>query len=99
MKIKITSVVIGLILLIAGILLIVLKPYGPIAYPVSLIGIGGYLFAIGLASSLLTRLYYKDTSDASAARNKMMRVFEIVVYSFTGIILLITIILCFTVLK
>jgi len=99
MKLKITSIILGLILLIAGILLIVLKPDTIIAYPVSLIGIGGYLFAIGLASMLLSKMYYKDTSEATAPRNKLIRMIEIFAYSIMGIVMAVTIILCFTVLK
>jgi uncharacterized membrane protein HdeD (DUF308 family) len=99
MKLKITSVILGLILLIAGIVLVITQPNGPIAYPISLIGIGGYLFAVGLASMLMNKLFYKDTAEASAPRNKLMRILEVVVYSFMGIVVGITIILCFTVLK
>jgi len=99
MKLKITSIILGLLLLVAGILLIVLKPDTIIAYPVSLIGIGGYLFAIGLASMLLSKMYYKDTSEATAPRNKLIRMIEIFAYSIMGIVMAVTIILCFTVLK
>lgn len=99
MKLKITSIILGLLLLMAGILLIVLKPDTIIAYPVSLIGIGGYLFAIGLASMLLSKMYYKDTSEATAPRNKLIRMIEIFAYSIMGIVMAVTIILCFTVLK
>jgi len=42
MNIKIISIILGLLLLIAGVLLVVLKPDVLIAYPVALIGIGGY---------------------------------------------------------
>ncbi|CAM3722736.1 hypothetical protein MUGA111182_05355 [Mucilaginibacter galii] len=99
MNLKTTSIIIGLLLLIAGILLIVLKPEVLIAYPVALIAAGGYLFATGLASTLLTRMYYKDTSEAAAPRNKLIRMIEMFAYSIMGIIMAITIILLFTVLK
>jgi hypothetical protein len=99
MNFKIIAVIFGLLLLIAGILLVVFKPNGFIAYPVSLIGLGGYLFAVGLSSTLMAKLYYKDTSEASASRNKMIRMIEIFAYSFIGIVMIVTIILCFTVLK
>jgi hypothetical protein len=96
--IKTASVVVGFLLLIAGILLIVFKPNVQLAYPLSLIGIGGYLFAIGLSSLLLSRMFYQDTSEESAARNRLVRLFEIVVYSFIGIIVLVSVVLYFTVL-
>lgn len=99
MNIKIISIILGLLLLIAGVLLVVLKPDVLIAYPVALIGIGGYLFAIGLSSTLMAKLYYKDTSEASEPRNKLLRMIEVFAYGFIGIIMAITIILCFTVLK
>ena len=96
---KIISIILGLLLLVAGVLLVVLKPDGLIAYPVALIGVGGYLFAIGLSSMLMSKLYYKNTSEAAAPRNKLLRMIEIFAYGFIGIIMLISIILCFTVLK
>ena len=96
---KIISIIVGLILLIAGILLIVLKADSFIAYPISLIGLGGYLFAIGLSSLLMAKMFYKDTSEAAAPRNKMMRRVEVFAYSFIGFIMVITITLCFTILK
>jgi hypothetical protein len=99
MKLKITSIVLGLLLLVAGVLFITLKPNVFIAYPVALIAIGGYLFAIGLASTLLAKMYYKDTSEASAPRNRLIRMIEVFAYSIIGVIMAITIILCFTVLK
>jgi hypothetical protein len=99
MKLKITSIILGLLLLMAGILLIVLKPNVLIAYPIALIAIGGYLFAVGLASMLLAKMYYTNTSEAAAPRNKLMRMIEIFAYSVIGIIMAITIILYFTVLN
>jgi uncharacterized membrane protein len=99
MKIKTISIVLGLLLLIVGILLVVLKPDSPIAYYVSLMGMGGYLFAAGLSSTVMSKMFYTDTSPASAARNKMVRMFEIVVYSFIGIVMVVTLILTFTLLK
>ncbi|WP_158827714.1 hypothetical protein [Mucilaginibacter lacusdianchii] len=96
--IKITSVVLGIILLIAGIILIILKPDVKIAYPISLIGIGGYLFAVGLSSLLLGRMFPSNPSTASTPKNVFAKRLQIFVYGLTGLVLLITIILCFTLL-
>jgi len=84
---------------VAGILLIIINPNAPIAYTIALTGIGGYLFAVGLTSTLLAKMYYKNTSEEAAPRIKLMRIIEIAAYSIIGIIMAISIILCFTVLK
>lgn len=96
---KIISIIFGLILLIAGILLILIKPDTFIAYPVTLIGIGSYVFAVSLASILLTKMYYSSISAVYAQRNKFIRMVEIFTYCILGIVMAITIILCFTLLK
>jgi hypothetical protein len=95
-KIKITSAILGLLLLTGGVALVVSKPDGPLAYPLTLIGVGGYLFAVGLASLLLARLYNPDQSAGAVARNKVLRIFEIGVYSFMGLVLLACLVVYFT---
>jgi hypothetical protein len=96
---KIILITLGLLLLIAGIMLIVIKPEVLIAYPVTLMGTGGYLFAVPLSSMLLTKMYYTDTSSASAQWNKFIRIIEIFTYSIMGISLVTTIIVCFALLQ
>ncbi|UZT97923.1 hypothetical protein ODZ84_22600 [Chryseobacterium fluminis] len=97
-QIKIISIILGLLLLMAGVVLIVSKPNIFIAYPIALMGTGGYLFAVGSASILLTKMYYNDISVASAQRNKFIRMIEIFTYSIMGVIMLTTIIICFALL-
>lgn len=96
---KIISITFGLLLLMAGIILIASEPNVSIAYPVALMGSGGYLFAAGAASLLLTKVYYADTSVASVQRNKFTRIIEIFTYSVMGIALLTTVIICFALLQ
>lgn len=97
-KFKIISIIFGLLFLMAGVVLIVHKPNVSIAYPIALMGSGGYFFAVGAASLLLTKMYSVDSSVASAQRNKFIRILEIFTYSVMGFALLTTIIICFALL-
>lgn len=98
MTIKITSVLLGALLLIAGILMLTLNVNVPSAYSLSLIGFGGYFFGIGLSSIILTKMFYKDKNEASALRNKALRLLEIVVYSVIGILVIVSTFFYFTIL-
>lgn len=96
---KIISIILGLLFLMAGVVLIVSKSNVSIAYPIALMGSGGYLLAVGAASLLLTKMYYVDLSVASAQRNKFIRIIEIFTYSVMGVALLTTIIISFALLR